>query len=228
MNVRRDESGFTLVEMLVAIVVGTIVTLAAFSMLDRSVVLTGKTTKRVDSTQRGRYAMDTITRHLTSQVCPSTSAVSGGTPLPIESGDQYTVTFWAFFGTRVFTPRRYTIAWNANSQSITETVDSGANTAVVRQGTLLTNARLPNNTPLFSYYGYPAGGSAPTQRLGDSNGTLSGTDRGQVARVDVGFTAAPTNVNSASTPPESTPYTGRVYVRVSEPDNLAGPKGPQC
>jgi prepilin-type N-terminal cleavage/methylation domain-containing protein len=227
-NLRSDESGFTLVEMLVAITIGMVVMLAAFEMLDRSVQLTGKTTNRVDSTQRGRLAMDTITRHLTSEVCPTASAVSGGTPLPIESGDQYSVTFWAFFGTRVFTPRRYTIAWNANSQSITETIDSGANTAVIRNATLLTNARLPNNTPLFSYYGYPAGGSWPTTALGGATGTLSDTDRGQVSRIDVAFTAAPTTAKSTATPPESTPYSGRVYVRTSEPDNLAGPKGPQC
>ena len=41
-RLRSEESGFTLVELLVSCSIGTIVLLASFMMLDSSVVLTGK------------------------------------------------------------------------------------------------------------------------------------------------------------------------------------------
>jgi prepilin-type N-terminal cleavage/methylation domain-containing protein len=232
----RRQGGFTLIELMIAISVGMIVTLAAFSLLDRSVIQTGKTTDRVDSTQRGRIAMDQITRHLRSQVCPI-PAVPSTKPPPIDYGDGNTITFWAFFGTRNFNPERHTIAWNPNTESITESVDSGPNTPVTRTSTLLSSARLPNNVPLFTYYAYPTGVGAvaqPTDQIPVPPATaatpLSATERARVARIDVNFAAVPTHTPAGVTPAGSTttPFTDQVYVRMADPNAAGGSQGPQC
>jgi prepilin-type N-terminal cleavage/methylation domain-containing protein len=221
----RSQAGFTLVEMLVAIVIGSIVTLAAFTMLDRSVVLTGKTTDRVDSTQRGRVALDVITRHLRSQVCPAAASA------PIESGGPRTITFWAFFRTKPFAPQRYTIAWDPNTQSINETIDNGQGTPVVSRRTLISGARTP--TPLFTYYAYPTDSTSyvePSVDLLGATGTaLSADDAKRVAMVEVHFTAVPSRAaNSATTPQESTEYDDKVYSRTADPNATAGARNPTC
>jgi prepilin-type N-terminal cleavage/methylation domain-containing protein len=63
------EDGFTLVELLVAMVVGLVVIFAAFSVMDGSWRLNAKTTDHIETTNRGRLAMDTITQQLGSRIC---------------------------------------------------------------------------------------------------------------------------------------------------------------
>jgi prepilin-type N-terminal cleavage/methylation domain-containing protein len=145
----RGERGFTLVELLVTITIGTVVMLATFNMLDSSVALTGKTQSRVDATTRGRLAMDVITQQLHSQVCPdsTTPAMVGGGTSP---SDQYKVNFWTFMGTGAFAPERHEIAWDTNTNSIVETDYNQAGTQL-RTRPLLAKVRPPTvNGPLGS------------------------------------------------------------------------------
>src|SRR3954452_21928871 len=104
----RNQRGFTLIELLIAISVGSVIMLATFAMLDSSVTLTGTTQKRVDATQRGRQAMDTITSQLRSQVCPNAAASAivgaGGTGT---ASNQYSVNFWTFRRAGAFPPERH-------------------------------------------------------------------------------------------------------------------------
>jgi prepilin-type N-terminal cleavage/methylation domain-containing protein len=73
-----DERGMTLPEVLVAMVIGMIVAMAAFSLIDFTMKRAGDTAARVEATQRGRAALDFITRQLRSQVCTlATGAPSG-------------------------------------------------------------------------------------------------------------------------------------------------------
>jgi len=63
------EEGFTLVELLVAMIVGLVVIFAAFSVMDGSWRLNAKTTDHIETTDRGRLAMDRITQQLGSRIC---------------------------------------------------------------------------------------------------------------------------------------------------------------
>jgi len=63
------EDGFTLVELLTAMIVGLVVIFAAFSVMDGSWRLNAKTTDHIDTTNRGRLAMDRITQQLGSRIC---------------------------------------------------------------------------------------------------------------------------------------------------------------
>jgi prepilin-type N-terminal cleavage/methylation domain-containing protein len=65
----RREDGFTLTEMLVAMAIAIIVSLAAFSLIEVVMKRTGEIGARVETTQRARTAMDDLTRELRSQVC---------------------------------------------------------------------------------------------------------------------------------------------------------------
>jgi prepilin-type N-terminal cleavage/methylation domain-containing protein len=229
----RGESGFTLVELLVAITIGSVVMLATFSMLDSSVILTGKTHARVDATQRGRLAMETITTQLRSQACPNatTSAIvgAGGTA---PASDQYSVDIWVFTKTGAFVPERHVIAWNTNTNSIVESDYNQAGT-LLRQRTILTKVRppqTPNNAPVFSYFAYPPGGGT-TPTSGPLQVPLSSANAASVALVKVAFTAQPDVTSSAAkTPPptESQTFTDQVFVRTADPNAAAGTQGPAC
>lgn len=229
----RREHGFTLVELLVAISIGSVVLLATFSLLDTSVVLTGKTQSRVDATQRGRLAMETITTQLRSQVCPNAT-----TPAIVPSGgaaaasDNYKIDFWVFTKTGAFAPERHVIAWDTNTNSIIETDYNQAGTQL-RQRTLLTKVRPPQspaNAPVFSYWAYPTT-AATTPSRGPLSIPLSPADAAAVALIKVNFVAQPDTGSSAAKttpPPESQSFSDQVFVRTADPNDPNGPQAPAC
>ena len=63
-------------------VIGMIVLMAAFMVLDRTITASGQVADRSEALQRGRQAMELVTRQLRSQVCVGTTKpiVSGPTP----------------------------------------------------------------------------------------------------------------------------------------------------
>ena len=67
----RSQAGFTLIELMVAVAIGTIVVLGGFAVLDASVSGSHEVFDRTDSAQRGRLAMDGVMATLHSQTCPS-------------------------------------------------------------------------------------------------------------------------------------------------------------
>jgi len=70
----RDERGVTLPEVLVSVTIAVIISLATFALIETVMRRAGDISARVDSTQRGRSAMDFITRQLRSQVCVQATA----------------------------------------------------------------------------------------------------------------------------------------------------------
>jgi prepilin-type N-terminal cleavage/methylation domain-containing protein len=70
----REQDGMTLPEVLVAVAIALIISLAAFALVDTTMRRAGDIGARVDATQRGRAAMDFITRQLRSQVCVQATA----------------------------------------------------------------------------------------------------------------------------------------------------------
>ena len=74
----RREDGHTLPELLTALMMATVILLATFALLDHVLNRTAETQARVEATQKGRQAMDTMTRAIRSSVCLSatTPAIS--------------------------------------------------------------------------------------------------------------------------------------------------------
>lgn len=75
----RDERGFTLIELLVSMIIGLVVTLAAFAMLEFTTSDVSLTTERAHLTQTGRVALQNIMLQLHS-ACVSVNVH------PIKSG----------------------------------------------------------------------------------------------------------------------------------------------
>jgi Tfp pilus assembly protein PilW len=224
-RLRREESGFTLVELLVACIIGMIVLLASFMMLDSSVVLTGKVTDRVDRTQRARGAMEEITRELRSQVCPA-----AGTPALVDAQD-YSITFYSFMGTRPFVPDKRQIAWDTNTNSIIESVWAGTgaspNTtwaATPTTKTILSDVKPPfangssgSRGPVFKYYG--PGAASPF------TAPLAAADLAATSLITIDFV---TYAQSRNTTGTTTTLQNQVYVRTADPNGASGSTAPEC
>lgn len=226
----RRQDGFTLPEMLVAMVVGLIVSLASFSLVEFVMKRSGDVAARVDISQRGRTAMDQITRQLRGEVCLSTSVH------PIVAGSGDSVEFYVDFGDQSdpnVPPERHLLTFDSTKQTITETVYAGTSnnasppvftydtTKPQRVRTLLTNVTRYKSTPIFQYYGFN-GANPPRPEL-SLGATLTPATIDDVARIDVTFEALKAG-KTAST--DSIVLQDEVFARQSDPNSI--PPDPAC
>ena len=224
----RRERGFTLIEMLGAATVGSVVMLATFSLLDTSLKQSSSVNGRIDSTQRGRVAMEAMTRELRSQVCFSPNG--GVTPaVALTYADPYKIIFYAFQGSGTFRPDRRTLWWDTNTDSIKETVEPGVGTPVTSFGTgttrtILTNVKPPPNGstsgPVFTY--------TRTNGTALSATPLSAANLPLVGVINIGFKANTGVAESGQSSNTYTSYQSQVFVRTSDPNGLGGSTDPDC
>jgi prepilin-type N-terminal cleavage/methylation domain-containing protein len=222
-----DERGFTLPELLVAMFIGMIVLLAAFMVLDRSFTASGQIADRSDALQRGRLAMELITRQLRSQVCVGT------TNPPVVAGTANSVTFYMDFGDGTEPIQRRTLTYNPTTDTITESVVNGVGTYPALTFTspattkpLLTKVEpILDGTlqrPIFRYYAYKAGG-APGE-LEPLGVPLTTTTRKRVSAMKIGFRSFADREFTDDA--NSVVLEDDVYVRVAVPTQLQG--APEC
>lgn len=178
-----DEGGFTLVELLVAMIVGIIVMFAALVVMDGTWRVEARTADTIDATDRGRMAMDKITQQLDARVC--VSATTDTPPLPaagaIVTATDNQIEFYASVTSdtnpRLVVERRRMTYRPATKDILLEKwtataappIRPAANTTAPTSSTVLaTNvgpitsgaAPLP---PIFSYYAFT--GTPPAVRL---------------------------------------------------------------
>ena len=67
----RADDGFSLTELLVAMIVGMVVIFGILNVLDTSIGISARTQQRIDSAQRGRLGLDLVARELRAQTCLS-------------------------------------------------------------------------------------------------------------------------------------------------------------
>jgi prepilin-type N-terminal cleavage/methylation domain-containing protein len=207
----RSDSGMTLPEMLVAMVIGMIVCLATFALIDTVMRRTGEITTRVDATQRGRAAMDQITRQLRSQVCVQATNPSMADTRTLYTGTATSVTFftdlsneaWVNQATTARNPELRQLSLESNK--LIERVWAGtatgtavaptfaytgyptASTATSTRVVLNDVAQATGTAPLFRYFKY--GTTAPIQaNVEIAPGTgLSAADAASVARIELTY-----------------------------------------
>jgi len=193
----RSQAGFSLVELLAAMVIGMATLLAAFSLIDTTTSRTAQVTGRTDANQRGRIALDAMTRELRSQVCVNKN-------VPIISGDGNSVQFMAdLSGTGASDLR--TLTFSPTARTITQTVQPGSGgepfrafTGAIKTTVLLTDVVAEPAKPVFSYWADTAGtGGSQVQQLATI--PLPATDLKRVARIDISFVARPANATSTGT-----------------------------
>jgi len=228
----RSEEGFTLPELLVGIIIGMIVVIASLNVLDSTVSLGTKVSKRVDATQRGRTGLDRVTRDLQSMVCvpgdPAQDALIAGSDNSIDVyadlGD----------GSASRPPQRRTITYTPATRRLTESVYTPTGTAgayvfpttPTATTTLLSDVIQDGSTPIFTYYpidSTPDDDVAPTA-LSTSTGALAATDLDNVARIRITFKALPSNRSTAK--PGDAVMQDDVYRSAVDPNSAD--TTPQC
>jgi len=218
------EAGFTLVELLTAMVIGMIVVFAAFTLMGRSFSAATDVADRAEAAQRGRIAMDTVTRQLRSQVC-----VAG--TLPLLSATASSVDFVTDLGDGTTSPERHVLTFTSgtNGYTLTETdypMTSANGATPVTWGapktkTLLTGAAQNGATPFFQYLGYDATTTPPS--VTTLNSPVAATDFDTVTQIAVSFAVTPAHAQTRSA--RGSVLSEQVAVPQADP-NLSDPNKP--
>lgn len=215
----RSEVGMTLVELLMAMIIGVAVILAAFAVLDTAVSQQAKVADRSDAAQRGRQAMEEITQQMRSTVCLSSSTP----PRAIVSGTDSQVTFYADLGDGSTPPQKRTLTFDPVAKTITEqdyngdtNTPPGFGATPSRTRQLLTNVAQLNGAPVFAYHAYASPGVLDTNAL---TTPLSTTDAARVVDVTISFLAGPTD----GVVSRGTGFTSDVFTRFANPANPNAP-----
>jgi prepilin-type N-terminal cleavage/methylation domain-containing protein len=227
-RLHADESGFTLVELLTAMVVGVILLMAAFLLLDRSTTLSREIADRQDAVQRGRQAMEVMVRDLRSQVC------LGDETEPITFADQNQVTFYADLSDGSTDVQQRTIRYDASTKSLLEDIRVGTGTypalvfpaAPTRTRVLISSVEPIKDTgvtrPILRYYAFREGGvPGDLQQLATP---LVPDDAIRTVMVKIGFIALPEGPRPKSV--RATTLESDVYVRLADPTTPS--EGPRC
>jgi prepilin-type N-terminal cleavage/methylation domain-containing protein len=183
----RSDSGFTLVEVLASLAIGMIVLIAAFDLIDNSLAVSGQVSARTEASQRGRGALDEMSRALRSQVC-----VNGNAPVVSASDTSVTFTFDLSNGSTL--PQQRQISYSAAARTLTQATwdGSGAEPTLTFPGsprplTLLTDVDPEPSKPIFSYWAVRAGsGGTQFDPLAAATATADPT---RIARIDIAFVA---------------------------------------
>lgn len=224
MSARGSEQGFTLVELLVTLVIGMTVLLAAFTVFDAGGRATVRVQDRTSLVQSGRTILEQTTQMLRSQVCLGLNSPA------ITQGDDNSITFYTDVGDESFVPQRRRLVFA--SGTLTEYEYDGTGTAPnmtfpatpTRTRVLGQNITQAFGTPYLRYYTF-TGTSPITPSLLLTTPLSLGTagDAGRVVQIDISFATNPEHSNYTGS---STPFEGVVYTRTSDPTDPT--HSPQC
>lgn len=211
--------GFTLIELVVAMSLGIIVLLAAFTVVDRSFFGTKAIADREDALQRGRNALEQFTRQLRSRVCV-------GNTNSVTYGDDSTVSFYTYMGDPTagsLNPEWHTISFSGSTiterdYKITSTSPSIVVASSAYRTMKLTNVAQAGSTPVFQYYRYDPSQQG-TGALLKLTTPLSASDQGLVADIKLSYVVRPTGITT--TQPQSTTFVDDALWRAPDPDSPA-------
>lgn len=248
----RDQDGMTLPELLVAMVIGMIVSLAAFSLIETTMTRTGEITSRVDTTQRGRAAMDLITRQLRSQVCVHGTAPAMTDDRSIYAATPTSVTFFSDLsdesfhtGNTVKSPELRSIA--LENGALIERRWAGVATGTAAQPTysyagypltptarrvLVDDASAAEVTTIgaaplvFRYFIYDTSTTppTPTKEL-DTRSGVTAAQATLITKIEISFQA--NRARGKATDRGSSVFENSVFARIADPNSTTNPN-PVC
>ncbi len=193
---RNRDGGFTLAEVLVAMLTLGILLTAVSALFFANLKSTQTTSVRVKQTNQTRLAMESMSRILRTAVLPSSlaSCTNCGATTAFIQGSAFRVAFYANIdnGSNAVGPSQVVFAVDANG-TLTQTVQPpdpgsasvgytwttctlGAPGCSLRQTVLATGVRMSGD-PLFTYYAF--GSQTPM------TGTLTATQLSNVDAVDI-------------------------------------------
>ena len=233
-NPISDSRGFTLTELVVAMALGMIILLAAFTVIDRSFLGNKAIADREDALQRGRNALELMTRELRSQVCVQQSPAL----MPITNGADTTITFFTYMGdptaatsaqrdptTNQPFPEQHTITYASNKITETDAKVTSISPLVVaspyKTSTLATNVILPSGK-LFQYYAAASSGSSTVSSTPLTT-PLSSADESNVVEIAISFKVLPTGIAVTDTGNrQATTFQDYVFWRAIDPEDPTG------
>ena len=237
-----DEAGFTIVELLTAMVVGLAVLGAAFALVGRASSLQARTQDRVDAHQRGRAALEAMVTELRSGTCALTA--DGTSYPPIISGDGTSVAFYASTAGPNALPQRRELTYDASAHRIWEDVyqlqspstdTSGRRGQVVlsplpaRQShrLVLDNVyQRDTGTPIFTYWSYGLKQLTPppddtyeaTNQLAQVPVPITTAEDAQrVVQVRMAIRVRPAGMTSTANNPLDAILVGAAFARSADP-----------
>jgi type II secretory pathway component PulJ len=229
----RQEEGFTVMEVLVATLVGFVVLAATMGLLESTVKLNTGVMGKTDGMQRGRLAMDKITQQLRSQVC-----LDLDNPAILLGATNTSVSFYADFSSAdgKVPPQKRTLTLDPAKRTITAQIFK---TAVLKPlptsypaspsavDPVLENVGLAKDSagadlPFLTYYAYQTvnGHPEPTQLL---TTPLNKASAARVARIDINYSVRPTGAKNDK---QAISVSDQIVARHADP-NLTVPD-PAC
>ena len=222
-----DECGFTLVELLVTMIAGLVITLATLTMLDISVQESAKVADRVEAGQRGRVAMEQLIQELHSSCVASSVA-------PVLAGSTSSnIQFLSQFGSAaVLTPNLHAVTYSSGQLTDTAYAATGGSAPTwtfsatpAYSRTVLTNVSQATVNgsvqPVFQYYKYvnsTLSSALPTP--------LSATDAADTVQVTVNFQVGP--LDSSTAADRTIQTTGTAVLRYVPVDPTPGATNLPC
>jgi prepilin-type N-terminal cleavage/methylation domain-containing protein len=230
-RLRRDEAGFSLIELMAAMAIGGIVLTAVMTIFINGLRGATEVQDRVDAQQRGRLAMDRATTLLSSQVC-----LSSATP-PIAPGSTANdVTFYGDLNGASDTPTKYELIYDPVAHTLTEKSWTGIGklpaavtfaAAPTKTNQVATDVYPDGANPIFSFYRFEADGTINLNTpiaLTGAGSSLAATDADDIVEVGVRFRIAPSR--KAQSDPRSTTITGQALAGSANPASPSA--GPNC
>ncbi len=228
----RDERGFTLVEVMIAMAIGLVVSTAALAALIVSVHLSSNYTDRVEANQTGRLAMEKITQALNSSCVTTNQApvLAGSTPTKL----MFYSTIYDVPGT---VPDEFTIslpvsqpnqaaAFTMIDQPLSGTAPNWVPSGPSSSFPLAQWAAQSPGTPVFQYFGYASNGTISTTAFPLTNGVLSTTQAAATAEVAINYQVWPSDNWSANSRPVD--FSDEVTFRLTPPSSSAGAANLPC
>jgi type II secretory pathway pseudopilin PulG len=233
MSPLRNEEGFTLMEVIVAMTIGIVLLGSTLTLLESTIKLNTGVLAKTDAMQRGRIAMDTVTQQLRSQVCfdINTSAIAAGS-------DADEVTFFSDFSADAQPPIKRTIEITGNG-IVSERYDPPKPTpnpftpasypaSPTASNLVLENARLQwdpvakKPVDFFKYYAYREQNGL-LQATEELTPPLDAAEAARAARIEINYVSLPTGSSDGK---KAVNLSDQVMARHSDP-NLAVPD-PKC
>jgi prepilin-type N-terminal cleavage/methylation domain-containing protein len=251
-RLRRDD-GFTLVELLVSMLIGSIVLMGALTIVDQATPANNRIADRVAADGRARTGLEQVLQDLNSTVCVQTTATSAyQAPFDLPTDDNQATIYVQTVGSPTGSGVTYADparsgSWAPEKRNvqvtggrIVETTTARWNNATQTWATLspATTRVISSNVspvvvggvaqPYFTYYGY----DATTGQLDNKLTTpLSAADAARVVRIDVAFSTGPAKrSNGGTTSDQDTALQGSANVPVPADltDATSSAKGPLC
>ena len=204
----REERGFTLIELMVSAVVGTVIMLVAYGLLDATVRAFGSSGDRTEVAARGRIALDALTQRLRSPVCLTPNGASA-----VIAGDATSIQFWSDTSGSDFrtgNPQPVVRELDFAGGVLTERVRATVGGTVTQQREIATGVSPFGSTPYFRYWRLSDIATPPRRADVGLTTPLATADLPRVARISVSFQVDP---RSGGDPKSAAQFQNDIYMR---------------